>query len=123
MISGSGRKRFALHCGQFFLPTLLFSSLGVRTTLPTTTAGTVIHPRAGENTQILGTCSAGSLTAQEKKEPEEFVAVGEEPRHYFGEIPCLGSWGQKVLMPRIQVSLVPMVQILRFSHLSVDPHH
>ena len=47
----------------------------------------------------------GSLTTQEKKEPEELVAVGEEPGHYFGEIPCFGSRGQKVLMPEIQVSL------------------
>ena len=117
------REKICLAFWPILPPHTTVFSLGVRTTLPTTTAGTVIHPRAGENTQILGTCSAGSLTAQEKKEPEEFVAVGEEPRHYFGEIPCLGSWGQKVLMPRIQVSLVPMVQILRFSHLSVDPHH
>ena len=29
---------------------LLFFSLGARTTFPLTTAGTVIHPRAGENT-------------------------------------------------------------------------
>ena len=102
-------KWFALHSDHFHFPTLLFFSLGVRTTLPKTTAGTVIHPRAGENTQILGTCSAGSLTAQEKKEPEEFVAVGEEPRHYFGEIPCLGSQGQMFSCLGVQVSLVPML--------------
>ena len=103
------REKVCLHSGQFFFPTLLFFSLGVRTTLPTTTAGTLIHPWAGENTQILGTCSAGSLTAQEKKEPEEFVAVGEEPRHYFGEIPCLGSQGQMFSCLGVQVSLVPML--------------
>ena len=70
-----------------------------------------------------GDLFCGSLTAQERKESEEPLAVGEEPGRYVGELPYPGSWGQKVLMPRIQVSLVPMVQILRFSHLSVDPHH
>ena len=91
MISGSGRKRFALHCGQFFLPTLLFSSLGVRTTLPTTTAGTVIHPRAGANTQILGTCSAGSLTAQKRKESEELWLLGSSQGITLGQSPALMS--------------------------------
>ena len=117
-------KRAALHSGQFPLPKLLFFSLGATTSLPPTTTGTVIHPWSGENTQILGTCSLGSLTAQERKESEEPLAVGEEPRHYFEEIPCLGSWGQKVLMPGVQMGLVPMLQNLRFSHLplSVAPH-
>ena len=41
-------KWFALRSSQFFFPTLLFFSLDVRTTLPTTTAGTVIHPWAGD---------------------------------------------------------------------------
>ena len=65
------REKVCLHSGQFFFPTLLFFSLGVRTTLPPTTAGTVIHTWAGENTQILGTCSVGFLTAQNRKESEE----------------------------------------------------
>ena len=92
--------------------------------MPPTTAGTVIHPRSGENTQILVTCSVGSLTAQERKESEEPLAVGEEPGRYVGELPDPGSWGQKVLMPGVQMGLVPMLQNLRFSHLpvSVAPH-
>ena len=69
MISGSGGKRFALCSGQFFFPTLLFFSLGVRTTLPTTTAGTVIHPRARENTQYWG-------PVPNKKESEEPWLLG-----------------------------------------------
>ena len=117
-------KWAALHSGQFPLPKLLFFSLGARTSLPPTTTGTVIHPWSGENTQILGTCSVGSLTAQERKESEEPLAVGEEPGRYVGELPYPGSWGQKVLMPGVQMGLVPMLQNLRFSHLpvSVAPH-
>ena len=65
------KEKICLRSCQLFFPTLLFFSLGVRTTLPPTTAGTVIHPWAGENTQILGTCSVGSLTAQKRKESEE----------------------------------------------------
>ena len=76
VISGSGGKRFALRSGQFFFPTLLFFSLGVRTTVPTTTAGTVIRPQAGENAQILGTYSVGSLTTQKRKEFEEPWLLG-----------------------------------------------
>ena len=92
--------------------------------MPPTTTGTVIHPWSGENTQILGTCSVGSLTAQERKESEEPLAVGEEPGRYVGELPYPGSWGQNVLMPGVQMGLVPMMQNLRFSHLplSVAPH-
>ena len=69
-------KWFALHSGQFFFSTLLFFSLGVMTNLPTTTAGTMIHPWGGENTQILGACSVGSLTAQKRKESEEPLLWG-----------------------------------------------
>ena len=76
VISGSGGKRFALRSVQFFFPTLLFFSLGVRTTVPTTTAGTEIHPRAGEDTQILGTYSVGPLTTQKRKESEELWLLG-----------------------------------------------
>ena len=117
-------KRAALHSGQFPLPKLLFFSLGARTSLPPTTTGTVIHPWSGENTQILGTCSVYSLTAQERKQSEEPLAVGEEPGRYVGELPYPGSWGQNVLMPGVQMGLVPMMQNLRFSHLplSVAPH-
>ena len=64
-------KWFALRSDQFLFPTLLFFSLGIMTNLPPTTAGTVIHTWAGENTQILGTCSVGFLTAQKRKESEE----------------------------------------------------
>ena len=70
------KEKVCLCFGQFFFPTLLFFSLGVRTTLPTTTAGTVIHPWARENTQILGTCSVGSLTTQKRKESEEPWLLG-----------------------------------------------
>ena len=83
---------FALRSGQFFFPTLLFFSLGVRTTLPTTTAGTVIHPRAGENTQILGTCSVSSLTAQKRKESEEPWLLGSSQGITLGQSPALMSW-------------------------------
>ena len=91
VISGSGGKRFALCSDQFFFPTLLFFSLGVRTTLPTTTAGTVIHPRAGEDTQILGTCSVGSLTTQKRKESEEPLLLGRSQGIIRGKSPALMS--------------------------------
>ena len=83
----------------------------------------MIHPRSGENTQILVTCSVGFLTAQERKEPEESWLLGRS-QGVVGECPCLDSWGHMFLRPRIQESLVPVVQILRFSHLplSVAPH-
>ena len=86
------REKVCLHSGQFFFPTLLFFSLGVRTTLPMTTAGTVIHPRAGANTQILGTCSAGSLTAQKRKESEELWLLGSSQGITLGQYPALMSW-------------------------------
>ena len=91
VISGSGGKRFALRSGQFFFPTLLFFSLGVRTTVPTTTAGTVIHPRAGEDTQILGTYSVGSLTTQKRKESEEPLLLGRSQGIIRGKSPALMS--------------------------------
>ena len=91
MISGSGGKRFALCSGQFFFPTLLFFSLGVRTTVPTTTAGTVIHPQAGENTQILGTYSVGPLTTQKRKESEEPWLLGSSQGITLGKYPALMS--------------------------------
>ena len=84
-------KWFALHSDHFHFPTLLFFSLGVRTTLPKTTAGTVIHPRAGENTQILGTCSVGSLTAQKRKESEEPWLLGSSQGITLGQSPALMS--------------------------------
>ena len=124
MISGSGGKnQFALHSGQFPFLTLLIFSLGVRKTLPLTPAGTVnIHGL--ERILRSGDLFCGSLTAQERKESEEPLAVGEEPGRYVGELPYPGSWGQKVLMPGVQMGLVPMLQNLRFSHLpvSVAPH-
>ena len=83
------KEKICLRSCQLFFPTLLFFSLGVRTTLPPTTAGTVIHPWAGENTQILGACSVGSLTAQERKEPEESWLVGENQGIMFGKSPAL----------------------------------
>ena len=81
-----------LHSGQSPCSKLLFFSLGARTTLPLTTAGTVVHPRAGKNTQILRTCSVGSLTTQERKESEELLDGGGgkwagKPGHYIGEFP------------------------------------
>ena len=91
MISGSGGKRFALCSDQFFFPTLLFFSLGVRTTVPTTTAGSVIHPQAGENTQILGTSSVGSLTTQKRKESEEPLLLGRSQGIIRGKSPALMS--------------------------------
>ena len=83
----------------------------------------MIHPRSGENTQILVTCSVGSLTSQERKEPEESWLLGRS-QGVVGECPCLDSWGHMFLRPRIQESLAPVVQILRFAHLplSVAPH-
>ena len=123
MISGSRGKMFALRSGQFFFPTLLFFSLGVRTTLPTTTAGTVIHPRAGANTQILGTCSAGSLTAQKRKESEELWLLGSSQGITLGQSPALMS-RVKCSHARGQRRLLPMLENLRNSHLplSVAPH-
>ena len=116
-------KWAALHSGQSCCSNLLFFFPGARTTLAPSTAGTVVHPWAGENTQILGACSVGSLTAQERKEPEEPWLVGENQGIMFGKSPALVP-KVKVLMPGVQVSLVPMVQILRISHLplSVAPH-
>ena len=95
-------KWVALHSGQFFFPTLLFFSLGVRTTLPTTTAGTVIHPRAVENTQILGTYSVGPLTTQKRKESEEPWLLGRSQGITLGKSPalmsrvkCSHAWGPR----------------------------
>ena len=112
-------KRAALHSGQFPLPKFLFFSLGARTSLPPNTAGIVIHLWAGESTQILRTWSVGSLTAEERKESEDSLAFGEKPGCYVGELPSPGSQSQKVLMTEVQVALVPVLQILRFSHLPV----
>ena len=56
-----------------------------------------------------------SLTAQERKEPEEPWLVGENQGIMFGKSPALVP-KVKVLMPGVQVSLVPVVQILRFLH-------
>ena len=89
-------KWFALHSGQFLFPTLLSFSLGVRKTLPTTAAGTVINAWAGENTQILATCSVGSLTAQERKESEELWLPGRSQGITLGKSPAL--------MPRVKGS-------------------
>ena len=41
-----------------------------------------------------------SLTMKERKELEEPLTGGGEPEHYVGEFLCLGSLGQRVLMPR-----------------------
>ena len=62
----------------------------------------------------------GSLTAQERKESEEPLAVEEEPGRYVWELPFPVFPGEKVLMPRVQVGPVPMVQILRISHLPLS---
>ncbi|KAM9684885.1 antigen WC1.1-like [Dama dama] len=80
---------------------------GARTTLPLTTAGTVIHPRAGENTQIPGTCSVGSLTAQENKEPEEPRLVGRSRGITLGNSPALVPRARRFSYPesRDQTSL------------------
>ena len=37
---------------------------------------------------------------KERKELEEPLTGGGEPEHYVGELFCLGSLGQRVLMPR-----------------------
>ena len=117
------REKVCLHSGQFFFPTLLFFSLGVRTTLPPTTAGTVIHPWAGENTQILGTCPTGSLTAQKRKESEEPWLLGSSQGITLGQSPALMS-RVKCSHARGQRRLLPMLENLRNSHLplSVAPH-
>ena len=84
-------KWFALRSDQFLFPTLLFFSLGIMTNLPPTTAGTVIHTWAGENTQILGTCSVGSLTAQKRKQSEELWLLGSSQGITLGQSPALMS--------------------------------
>ena len=93
-LRGDFRFRREKVCPAFWpiLPphTTVFS-LGVRTTLPTTTAGTVIHPWARENTQILGTCSVGSLTAQKRKESEEPWLLGSSQGISLGQSPALMS--------------------------------
>ena len=84
------REKWAALCsGQSPCSKILFFALGARTTLPPNTAGTVIHPRAGENTQILGACSVGSLTARERKEPEEPWLVGRSWGITLGDSPAL----------------------------------
>ena len=84
------REKWAALCsGQSPCSKILFFALGARTTLPPNTAGTLIHPRAGENTQILGTCSVGSLTARERKEPEEPWLVGRSWGITLGDSPAL----------------------------------
>ena len=88
-------KWFAFCSGQFLFPTRLFFPLGVRTTLPATAAGTVIHAWAGENTPVLATCSVGSLTAQERK-VRGAVAAGRSQRITLGKSPAL--------MPRVKSS-------------------
>ena len=69
----------------------------------------------------------GSLTTQERKEPdqpvaggEEPMAGGEEPGYYFGEIPCLGSQGQMFSCLGVQVGLVSILQNLSISHLPLS---
>ena len=116
-------KRAALYSGQFPLSKLLFFSLGARTTLPPTTAGTVVHPWAGENTQILGTCPTGSLTAQKRKESEEPWLLGSSQGITLGQSPALMS-RVKCSHARGQRRLLPMLENLRNSHLplSVAPH-
>ena len=59
--------------------------------MPTTTAGTVIHPQAGENTQILGTYSVGPLTTQKRKESEEPWLLGSSQGITLGKSPALMS--------------------------------
>ena len=116
-------KWTALHSGQLLSSNLLFFSLGARKTLPLNTAGTVVHPWAGENTQILGTCSAGSLTTQKRKESEEPWLLGSSQGITLGQSPALMSW-VKCSHARGQGRLVPMLENLRNSHLplSVAPH-
>ena len=116
-------KWVCLRSGQFLFLTLLLFSLGVRKTLPPTPAGTVnIHGL--ERILRSGDLFCGSLTAQERKEPEEPWLVGRSPGRYVGELLCLGSWGHTFLMTGVQGRLVPVLQNLRFSHrpLSVASH-
>ena len=89
MISGSGGKnQFALHSGQFPFLTLMIFSLGVRKTLPPTPAGTVnIHGL--ERILRSGDLFCGSLTAQERKEPEEPWLVGRSRGITLGKSPAL----------------------------------
>ena len=93
-------KWAALHSGQSPCSNLLFFFLGARTTLSLNTAGTVVHPWVGENTQILGACSVGSLTAQERKEPEESWLVGENQGIMFGKSPALVPEVRRFAGPR-----------------------
>ena len=84
-------KRAALHSGQFPLPILLFFSLGARTSLPPTTAGTVIHLQSGENTEILGTCSLGSDLLSGGKSLRSLWLLGKSQGVMFGNSPNLVS--------------------------------
>ena len=113
------KGKICLRSCQFFFPTLLLFSLGVRTTLPTTTAGTVVHPWAGENTQILGTCPTGSLTAQKRKESEEPWLLGSSQGITLGQSPDLMS-RVKCSHARGQRRLLPMLENLRNSHLPLN---
>ena len=51
----------------------------------------MIHPHAGENTQILGTYSVGSLTTQKRKESEEPLLLGRSQGIIRGKSPALMS--------------------------------
>ena len=84
-------KWAALHSDQSPCSNLFLFSLGARTTLPPSTAGTVVHPRAGENTQILGTYSVGPLTTQKRKESEEPWLLGSSQGITLGKSPALMS--------------------------------
>ena len=83
----------------------------------------MIHLQSGENTEILGTCSLGSDLLSGGKSLRILWLLGKSQGVMFGKSPALVP-KVKVLMPGVQVSLVPMVQILRISHLplSVAPH-
>ena len=113
-------KWAALHSGQSRCSNLLFFFPGARTTLAPSTAGTVVHPWAGENTQILVTCSVGSLTTQELKEPEESWLLGRSRGIMLGNAPALVPRATCFSGPGSK-SLVPVVQILKFSHSPTCP--
>ena len=80
----------------------------------------MIHPWAGENIQILVTCSVGSLTTQDMKEPEESWLLGRSRGIMLGNAPALVPRATCFSGPGSK-SLVQVVQILKFSHSPTCP--
>ena len=80
----------------------------------------MIHPLSGENAQILVTCSVGSLTTPEMKEPTESWLLGRSWGIMMGNTPALVPRATCFSGPGSK-SLVQVVQILKFSHSPTSP--